>query len=61
MNDWAGFMLQTEKHLREVNKLLIDHPAAASFTPEQYAQISSHLYKAIHGLTQVHAWIHDRR
>jgi len=61
VNDWAGFMLQTEKHLREANKLLIDHPAAAPFTQEQREAINNHLYEAIYGLTQVHAWVHDRR
>jgi hypothetical protein len=61
MKDWAGFMLQTEKHLREVNRLLIDHPAAAPFNQAQREEINNHLYQAIHGLTQVHAWIHDRR
>lgn len=61
MRDWAGFMLQTEKHLREVNKRLTDHPAAAPFTPAQRDELSQHLIDAIYGLTQIHAWVHDRR
>ena len=61
MRDWAGFMLQTEKHLREANRLLIDHPAAASFTLEQREEIFMHIAEAASNLVKVMGWVNDRR